>query len=130
MSGVLTAQLLRLQHAPSPNPKMGFFVLGVPLAATFIVLGMLVLMIGAWRFWRQQRAMIRGKVLAGGWEICGIMVLAFLVSERDADLLLVRGLIARWGAVVCGDVGAGGVDRRREELWVRQTESDVDAGIW
>ncbi|KAF1975128.1 hypothetical protein BU23DRAFT_552552 [Bimuria novae-zelandiae CBS 107.79] len=80
MIGVVTAQLFRLQHSLSPNPSIGYFVLGVPLAASFIVLGMVVLLVGAIRCWRQQSAMVRGKVYAGGWEITGIMVLSVLVS--------------------------------------------------
>lgn len=79
-TGVITAQLFRLQHSPSPSPIIGYYAFGVPLAATFIVSAMVVLLVGAWRFWRQQAAMIRGKVFAGGWEITGIMVLSLLVS--------------------------------------------------
>ncbi|ORY05078.1 hypothetical protein BCR34DRAFT_448932, partial [Clohesyomyces aquaticus] len=79
MTGVLTAQLFRLQHSINPSPTFGFFVLGIPLAATFIGLGALVLLIGAFRFWRQQRAMIRGKVHAGGWEITAIMGLSIVL---------------------------------------------------
>ncbi|KAJ4288159.1 hypothetical protein N0V90_012176 [Kalmusia sp. IMI 367209] len=80
MTGVITAQLFRLQHSISPNPTIGYFILGMPLAASFMVSGMVVLLIGAYRFWRQQGAMIRGKVYTGGWEITGIMVLSILVS--------------------------------------------------
>ncbi|KAF2464032.1 uncharacterized protein BDR25DRAFT_337570 [Lindgomyces ingoldianus] len=79
MTGVLTAQLFRLQHSVNPSPTFGFFVLGIPLAATFIGFGMIVLLIGAFRFWRQQRAMIRGKIYAGGWEIAAIMGLSIVL---------------------------------------------------
>ena len=81
MTGVFTAQLFRLQHAPAPDPRVGFYVTGVPLAATFMVLGIVVLMLGAVRFWRQQGAMVRGKVYAGGWEMLGIMVGSLAVSD-------------------------------------------------
>ena len=64
----------------TPNPIIGFYVLGIPLAACFIGLAILVLLLGAVRFWRQQSAMVRGKVYAGGWEINTIMVLSSLVS--------------------------------------------------
>lgn len=80
MTGVITAQLFRLQHALNPDPDIGYFVFGVPLAASFIGSGMVVLLIGAFRFWRQQNAMVRGKVHAGGWEVTGIMVLVIAVS--------------------------------------------------
>ena len=80
MTGVITAQLFRLQHSINPNPEIGFYLIGVPLAAAFIVIGMVVLLVGAWRCWRQQNALIRGKVHAGGWELTVIMLLCILVS--------------------------------------------------
>lgn len=80
MVGVTTAQLFRLQHSLNPNPSIGYFVLGIPLAASFIGFGVVVLLVGAFRFWRQQNAMIRGRVRAGGWEITAVMVLSILVS--------------------------------------------------
>ncbi len=80
MAGVIIAQLFRLQHTANPNLNLGFFVLGIPLAAVFIGFGMVVLLIGAFRFWRQQNAIIRGKVYAGGWEITAIMVFSIIVS--------------------------------------------------
>jgi uncharacterized membrane protein YidH (DUF202 family) len=80
MTGVITAQLFRLQHSIHPNPEIGFYVIGVPVGAAFIGVGMVVLLIGAYRFWRQQHAMLRGTVYAGGWEITVIMLLCTLVS--------------------------------------------------
>jgi uncharacterized membrane protein YidH (DUF202 family) len=79
--GVIIAQLFRLQHTANPNKNLGFFVLGIPLATIFIIFGVVVLLVGAFRFWRQQNAMMRGKVYAGGWEIVGIMGVSVLVSE-------------------------------------------------
>lgn len=79
MTGVIVAQLFRLQHTINPNLNLGFYVLGVPIASSFIGLAILVLLIGAYRFWRQQRAMIRGKIYAGGWEISLIMLLSVLL---------------------------------------------------
>lgn len=79
MAGVIIAQLFRLQHTANPNLNLGFFVLGIPLAAVFIGFGMVVLLIGAFRFWRQQNAIIRGKVYAGGWEITAIMVFSIIL---------------------------------------------------
>jgi uncharacterized membrane protein YidH (DUF202 family) len=52
--------------------------IGTPLAAS--LLGMLVLLIGALNFWRQQAALVRGKVWARGWEIVVIMGMSLLVS--------------------------------------------------
>jgi uncharacterized membrane protein YidH (DUF202 family) len=73
MVGVIIAQLFRLQHHVNPHPNFGFYVLGTPLAASFIAFGMLVLLIGAVRFWRHQNALVRGKAIAGGWELLVIM---------------------------------------------------------
>ncbi|KAK7725988.1 hypothetical protein SLS57_003577 [Botryosphaeria dothidea] len=73
MTGVIIAQLMRFQHAPNPDPRFGYYVLGKPLAVVFIVAAIIVVALGAIRFWRQQNAMVRGKVHAGGWEILAIM---------------------------------------------------------
>lgn len=67
--GVLIAQLFRLQHTERPDRELGYFVLGIPLAVVCIGCSMLVLALGTYRFWRQQNAMLRGKVHAGGWDI-------------------------------------------------------------
>jgi uncharacterized membrane protein YidH (DUF202 family) len=87
MTGVVIAQLFRLQHALLPNPSLGFFVLGIPLASTFIG-GGAVILLGVFRFWRQQSATIRGKVWAGGWEITAIIILIIVVSVMLFFLLL------------------------------------------
>jgi uncharacterized membrane protein YidH (DUF202 family) len=79
MTGVLTAQLFRLQHAANPNAHLGFYVIGRPLSIMFIGMGILVVVIGAMRFWKLQRGLVRGKAHTGGWEILLIMVLTTLV---------------------------------------------------
>ncbi|KAK8164223.1 hypothetical protein IWX90DRAFT_505224 [Phyllosticta citrichinensis] len=79
MTGVILAQLFRLQHSLHPDAHLGFFVLGIPLASTFIACAIAVALLGAFRFWRQQSAIVRGKVLAGGWEVLVIMVGSLLV---------------------------------------------------
>ena len=85
MTGVTIAQLFRLQHSYHPDAEFGFFVTGKPLAACFIGAAIVVVGLGAIRFWRQQSAMSRGKVWAGGWEVKVIMVLAVLVSSSICD---------------------------------------------
>ncbi|KAK7609954.1 hypothetical protein JOL62DRAFT_557257 [Phyllosticta paracitricarpa] len=79
MTGVILAQLFRLQHSLHPDAHLGFYVLGIPLASTFIGCAIAVALLGAFRFWRQQSAIIRGKVLAGGWEMLVIMIGSLLV---------------------------------------------------
>ena len=89
MIGVIIAQLFRLQSNKLPSREVGDFVVGVPLALCFIGGSIVVILLGAVRFWRQQTAMARGKVWAGGWEILGIMGTVILVSYgmREAILL-------------------------------------------
>ena len=78
---VLIAQLFRLEHTDDPNKTLGFFVIGIPLACVCIVAAIIVLLLGAYRFWRQQNAMLRGKVHAGGWEINAIGVTITMVRS-------------------------------------------------
>jgi len=88
MVGVIIAQLFRLQSSELPGGEIGYFVLGVPLAACFIVGSIVVIVLGAVRFWRQQTAMARGKVWAGGWEVLGIMGTGILVSYIMSETIL------------------------------------------
>lgn len=67
--GVLIAQLYRLQHAPSPDPVFGYYVLGKPIAAILQASALIIVLVGAHRFWRQQSSMARGTVIVGGWEL-------------------------------------------------------------
>lgn len=76
---VIIAQLFRLEHAQNPNRVFGYFALGIPLACVCIGTATVVLLLGAYRFWRQQNAMLRGKVHAGGWEISAIGLTVALV---------------------------------------------------
>ncbi|KAJ5369286.1 uncharacterized protein N7496_009046 [Penicillium cataractarum] len=66
MQGVLISQLFRLQQ---PGDRLRFYVAGKPLAVTCHCVAILVALIGAFRFWRQQGAISVGKVHAGGWEL-------------------------------------------------------------
>ena len=79
MLAVVIAQLFRLQHSEAPSKTLGFFVLGIPLACVLIVAAMLVQVLGTIRFWRQQNAILRGKVHVGGWELNAIGVTVFTV---------------------------------------------------
>lgn len=79
MVGITIAQLFRLQSEPLPNGELGYYAIGIPLAAAFIVSAIAVIVLGAVRYWRQQRAMTRGKVHAGGWEVQVVMGISILV---------------------------------------------------
>ena len=77
--GVLISQLFRLQHTETPDRVLGYFVLGIPLAATLIGAGILILLFGAHRTWRQQHALLCGKIWAGGWEVVAVIIVCLLV---------------------------------------------------
>lgn len=79
MVSVIIAQLYRLEHAQNPNKVIGFFILGIPLACICIGAAIIVLLLGAYRFWRQQNAILRRKVHAGGWEMNAIGLTITLV---------------------------------------------------
>jgi uncharacterized membrane protein YidH (DUF202 family) len=80
--GVIVAQLYRLQHAPHPDPKFGYYVLSKPIACIFHVSAACVALLGSLRFFRQQNAMAAGKVRAGGWEVMIIGSYVLLVSNE------------------------------------------------
>ena len=79
MASVIIAQLFRLEHAQNPNKTFGYFTLSIPLACVCIGAAFIVILLGAYRFWRQQNAILRGKVHAGGWEINAIGLTITLV---------------------------------------------------
>lgn len=80
MLSVIIAQLFRLEHAQSPDQVFGYFTLGIPLACVCTGAAIIVLLLGAYRFWRQQNAILRGKVHAGGWEMLVIGLTITLVG--------------------------------------------------
>ncbi|OBT74096.1 hypothetical protein VF21_07126 [Pseudogymnoascus sp. 05NY08] len=79
MLGVIISQLFTLQKSTSPDPHIGYFVTGKPLGAICQGAAMLTLMLGTFRWWRQQNAITRGKALAGGFEITVIGLLVLLL---------------------------------------------------
>lgn len=82
MQGVLISQLFRLQQ---PGDRLKFYVAGKPLAVTCHCVAILVALIGAFRFWRQQGAISVGRVHAGGWELNAVGFLLGAVSMRVVD---------------------------------------------
>ncbi|KAA8648434.1 DUF202 domain-containing protein [Aspergillus tanneri] len=75
MQGVLVAQLFRLQHLLSPNTNLGYYKVGVPLSVACHCVAIVVALMGAHRFWKQQNAIALGTVYSGGWELNCIGVL-------------------------------------------------------
>ncbi|RLL95238.1 hypothetical protein CFD26_104609 [Aspergillus turcosus] len=80
MQGVFIAQLFRLQRSTADHAPLGYYRVGVPLALCCHVVAILVALMGAHRFWRQQSAVAHGKVYAGGWELNGIGIFIGLVG--------------------------------------------------
>jgi uncharacterized membrane protein YidH (DUF202 family) len=80
MQGVLVAQLFRLQRPHGKADRLSFHEIGVPLSVACHFVAIVVALIGAFRFWRQQNAIARGKVYAGGWELNSVGIFLFIVS--------------------------------------------------
>ena len=80
MVGIVTTQLLQLQHVIDPSQVYGYYKISKPLGIIFQSAAFVVTMIGAHRFFKQQIAMARGKVWAGGWEVYVIMASTVVVS--------------------------------------------------
>lgn len=91
MIGVTVAQLFRLQHAPNPNSIFGFYVLGKPLACICQGFAIYSLLLGAYRSWRHQNAMVRGKALAGGLEVFLLGVGVLIVNPTQSWRRLCHG---------------------------------------
>lgn len=87
MQGVLIAQLFRLQRPTAPQDRLRFYDVGIPLAVTCHCVAIIVALIGAYRFWRQQSAISLGKVHAGGWELNWVGILLGMVSLNSQDLM-------------------------------------------
>ena len=83
MLGIFCAQLFTLQPAHPPDMKLSFLVLGVPLGSVCQAAALANILVGAYRFWRLQSALVKGKACSGGWEILFIGGLTALVSIRN-----------------------------------------------
>ena len=88
MQGVLIAQLFRLQRSISQEQsELTYFEVAIPLSVACHCVALLVVVIGAFRFWRQQSSIVSGTVHAGGWELnwTGILITA-VSSGYHGDL--------------------------------------------
>ena len=81
MLGVFIAQLLRLNPAPHPNPRIGFFAVSVPLASACQIMAIIVTLIGSMRFIKYQKHMALGLALSGGWEVGVVGSLTMMVRK-------------------------------------------------
>lgn len=85
--GVVVVQLFQLQSDPSDRPGFTLRNSGRGVGSMMIVVSMYVVVVGGWRFYRQQNAMTRGKIWAGGWELqsVGFLHLAVSLPKLQAD---------------------------------------------
>lgn len=81
---MLIAQLFRLQAAEELADRLGFGQVGTPLSVACHCVAIIVALVGAYRFWRQQNAIARGRVYAGGWDMNSVGVLLGCVSGANA----------------------------------------------
>lgn len=81
ITGVVVAQVMRLNGDDKPGSDLGFFDASVPLAIVFYITAMIVLVLGATRFYHFQHEMACGRGIAGGWELTLIMILALVASH-------------------------------------------------
>ncbi|CZR55219.1 uncharacterized protein PAC_05106 [Phialocephala subalpina] len=77
----------RLQHAPTPSPFFGFYVLGKPLSGICQGAAIYTLIIGAFRTWRSQNAIVRGKAISGGFEIVALAAGVLIVSSLPPETI-------------------------------------------
>ncbi|KAF7128677.1 hypothetical protein CNMCM5793_003528 [Aspergillus hiratsukae] len=100
MQGVFIAQLFRLQRSTADHAPLGYYRVGIPLALSCHVVAILVALMGAHRFWRQQSAVAHGKVYAGGWELNWIGILIGLTTFWLDTMIDTKGNILLYN-VVC-----------------------------
>ena len=82
MQGVLIAQLFRLQRSiVQEKSALTYFEVAIPLSVACHCVALLVVAIGAFRFWRQQSSIVSGTVHAGGWELNWTAILITAVSS-------------------------------------------------
>lgn len=77
MSAVVVAQLFPLRESGTHMDKpVTFAKLAKPLSAMLVAASIATVLLGTVRVWRQQEAMVRGRILTASWETMGIAVLS------------------------------------------------------
>ena len=77
MAALIVAQLFPLE--PSLSSKLSYARLAKPLTVVIICEALVAVLFGATRFWRQQNAVVRGKVYTASWEPLGVGAIIGLV---------------------------------------------------
>ena len=82
--GTLVIQLFRLEYASDPDPVFGFYIVSKPVAAMLILGSVIVVSMGGYRYLRQQKALLRGKIWAGGVEVTAVGGVISLVGGLNS----------------------------------------------
>lgn len=81
MIAAAIAQLFPLQAQGPKSPRaVTFERLAKPLSVTFVAASIIVSLLGGLHFWRQQNAMIRGKIFSAPGETMTTGLLCIVVS--------------------------------------------------
>ena len=92
--GAVIAQLFTLEEK---DAGFGYSLVGKPLAILCYFISMATVLIGAFRTWRYQQAMVHGKALSGGIEISAIAFLFLAVSTSSyLHVVYSRSLLCSW----------------------------------
>lgn len=79
MVAIAVAQFFRLEDDLNVH-GFGLYRASKGLAGMLLGSAIAILLTGAYRFWKQQNAMVRGKIWAAGWELHFVGVLMIAVS--------------------------------------------------
>ncbi|KAH7375241.1 hypothetical protein B0T11DRAFT_7369 [Plectosphaerella cucumerina] len=90
--GTLVAQLFVLEEGDS---GFGYLAVGRPLASLCLVFSICTVVLGAFRAWRHQDAMIRGKALSGGFEIVSLGIICLVMVCVFFGLLIALDVLKR-----------------------------------
>lgn len=91
MLATATAQLTVINHAPSPSPSFGFYVIGKPLAAALAACALINSIVGGLRWWRLQQGLLRGVAISGGREV---LLIAGIIGAVRSYLLVYPVLLS------------------------------------
>lgn len=104
MTGIMIAQLMSLERTLATSDKVRQdivsrrpFIGGAEIAAAFIAGSIVVVLVGAYRFFMLQEAMVRGKSKGGGWEmwaIFGAILAVSLSAAQGEEWLLTCGQLS------------------------------------
>jgi len=81
MIAVTISQLYKLSTAPPSPGRLSAQQLGKPLSCSLLVSAIVVDVVGAARYVRQQKALVNGKIHSGGFDLLLVWALLSLVGS-------------------------------------------------